>query len=32
MIMCGVSSTMSASSGFDWRRHLELILDGLRLR
>jgi AcrR family transcriptional regulator len=32
MIMCGVSSTMSAGSGFDWRRHLELILDGLRTR
>jgi AcrR family transcriptional regulator len=32
MIMCGVSSTMSAGGGFDWRRHLELILDGLRVR
>jgi len=32
MIMCGLSSTMSARSGFDWRRHLELILDGLRAR
>jgi AcrR family transcriptional regulator len=31
MIMCGVSSTM-ASPAFDWRRHLELVLDGLRAR
>jgi AcrR family transcriptional regulator len=32
MIMCGVSSTMAAGGPFDWRRHLELILDGLRAR
>ena len=32
MLMCGVSSTMRAGAGFDWRRHLELILDGLRAR
>jgi len=31
MIMCGVSSTM-VSPAFDWRRHLELVLDGLRAR
>jgi AcrR family transcriptional regulator len=31
MLMCGVSSTM-ASPMFDWRRHLELVLDGLRVR
>jgi len=32
MLMCGVSSTMAAGPAFDWRRHLELILDGLRAR
>jgi hypothetical protein len=31
LIMCGVSSTMAAGD-FDWRRHLELTLDGLRAR
>jgi AcrR family transcriptional regulator len=31
LIMCGVSSTMAAGD-FDWRRHLELSLDGLRAR
>jgi AcrR family transcriptional regulator len=32
MLMCGLCSTMNASapSAFDWRRHLEIILDGLR--
>jgi AcrR family transcriptional regulator len=31
MLMCAVSSTMgNAGGGFDWRRHLELVLDGLR--
>jgi AcrR family transcriptional regulator len=29
MIMCGVSATMSVSE-WDWRRYLELVLDGLR--
>ena len=29
MIMCGVSATMSVTE-WDWHRHLELILDGLR--
>ena len=29
MIMCGVSATMAVSE-WDWHRHLELILDGLR--
>jgi hypothetical protein len=28
MLMCGVSATM-ASGEWDWRRHLELTLDGL---
>ena len=31
LIMCGVSSTMAAGD-FDWRRHLELSLDGMRAR
>lgn len=30
MIMCGVSSSMSRD--FDWRRHLELVLDGIKAR
>jgi AcrR family transcriptional regulator len=31
MLMCGVSSTMAHSApGFDWRRHLELVIDMLR--
>jgi hypothetical protein len=29
MIMCGVSSTISGGR-WDWRRYLELTLDGLR--
>jgi AcrR family transcriptional regulator len=29
MIMCGLSATMSVGE-WDWRRHLELALDGLR--
>lgn len=33
MLMCGVSATMSYhSSNFDWRRHLELLIDSLRPR
>jgi AcrR family transcriptional regulator len=33
MLMCGVCATMShAASGFDWHRHLELAIDGLRAR
>jgi AcrR family transcriptional regulator len=33
MLMCGISSTMShGGPGFDWRRHLEILLDGLRTR
>ncbi len=31
MLMCGVSATMT-NAAFDWRRHLELVLDGLRAR
>jgi hypothetical protein len=29
MLMCGVSATMS-SDEWDWRRHLEFMLNGLR--
>jgi AcrR family transcriptional regulator len=29
MLMCGLSATMTVP-GHDWRRHLEIILDGLR--
>jgi AcrR family transcriptional regulator len=35
MIMCGVCSTMAPGYGredWDWRRHLELLLDGIRAR
>ena len=31
MLMCGVSATM-ATSEWDWRRHLEILLDGLAAR
>jgi AcrR family transcriptional regulator len=31
MLMCGVSATMAQTGpGFDWRRHLELVIDMLR--
>jgi AcrR family transcriptional regulator len=33
MLMCGVSATMAHNSpGFDWHRHLELVIDMLRAR
>ncbi len=34
VLMCGVSATMGSSgpAGGDWRRHLEIVLDGLRAR
>ncbi|HEY2258635.1 MAG TPA: helix-turn-helix domain-containing protein [Solirubrobacteraceae bacterium] len=38
MLMCGLCATMARSTvadsaaGFDWRRHLELMIDGLRAR
>ena len=33
MLMCGVSATMAhPASGFDWRRHLNLLIDMLRPR
>lgn len=31
MLMCGLSATMG-QPGYDWRRHLELLLDALRVR
>jgi AcrR family transcriptional regulator len=30
MIMCGLAATMYFKPGGDWRRHLEILLDGLR--
>jgi AcrR family transcriptional regulator len=33
MLMCGLSATMGHNaSGFDWHRHLELVIDMLRAR
>ncbi len=32
MLMCGVCSTMSEKPGFDWRRHLDLVVEMLRAR
>jgi AcrR family transcriptional regulator len=32
MLMCGVCSTMGARPDYDWRRHLELVIDTLRPR
>ena len=32
MLMCGVCSTMGPKPGFDWRRHLDLVIDALRGR
>jgi AcrR family transcriptional regulator len=33
MLMCGVCATMSHTKpGFDWRRHVELVVDALRAR
>ena len=33
MLMCGVSATMPhAGAGFDWHRHLELVIDVLRVQ
>jgi hypothetical protein len=33
MLMCGVCATMThAKPSFDWRRHLELVIDALRAR
>ena len=30
MLMCGLCSTMGGKPGFDWRRHLDLVIDMLR--
>ncbi len=32
MLMCGVCTTMGSRPGFDWRRHLDLVVDALRPR
>jgi AcrR family transcriptional regulator len=32
MLMCGVCSTMGTRPDFDWRRHLELVIETLRPR
>jgi AcrR family transcriptional regulator len=32
MLMCGLCSTMGEKPGFDWRRHLDLVIDMLRAR
>jgi AcrR family transcriptional regulator len=32
MLICGVCSTMGPRPGFDWRRHLDLVIDTLRVR
>jgi len=31
LLMCGVTATMARDKG-DWRRHLEIVLDGIRAR
>jgi AcrR family transcriptional regulator len=31
MLVCGLSATMGVA-GYDWRRHLDILLDGLRAR
>mgnify|MGYP002402616913 CR=1 FL=1 len=32
MLMCGVCSAMGTKPGFDWRRHLDLVIDAIRPR
>ena len=32
MLICGVVSAMGPRPGFDWRRHLDLVIDALRAR
>jgi AcrR family transcriptional regulator len=32
MLICGVVSAMGPRPGFDWRRHLDLVIDTLRVR
>jgi AcrR family transcriptional regulator len=32
MLMCGVCSAMGPRPGFDWRRHIDLVIDTLRAR
>jgi AcrR family transcriptional regulator len=31
MLMCGVCSAMGPRPGFDWRRHIDLVIDTLRV-
>jgi hypothetical protein len=30
MVMCGVCATIDKRAGWEWQRHLELILSGMR--
>ena len=32
MLICGVCSAMGPRPGFDWRRHIDLVIDTLRVR
>jgi Tetracyclin repressor-like, C-terminal domain len=32
MLICGVCSAMGPRPGFDWRRHVDLVIDTLRVR
>jgi hypothetical protein len=32
MLICGVVSAMGPRPAFDWRRHLDLVIDTLRVR
>jgi hypothetical protein len=32
MLMCGVCAAMGPRPGFDWRRHVDLAIDALRVR
>ena len=32
MLMCGVCTTMAPRPDFDWRRHLDLVIDAIRPR
>jgi AcrR family transcriptional regulator len=32
MLMCGITTSMSQHSDWPWQRHLEIVLDGIRVR
>ena len=32
MLMCGITTSMTTRSEWDWRRHLDIVLDGIRAR